>query len=80
LKSLSMEHVILIAIMERMLRKGLIKQEDLLEMRQFSMSVLAQFAESTDSKVVSSIHQTSREVGDFFEGYMRAFRKGDSPK
>ena len=70
-----MEHILLIAILERMLKKGLMNKEDLIEMRQFSRDMLARLAESVDSKAIASAHKTSYEVNDFFEGYMRAFRQ-----
>lgn len=76
--TLPMERVILIALLERMLKKELMNKEDLIEMRQFSMNLLAEFAESVDSKVVNSAHQSSREVSHFFEAYLRGYRNRPS--
>lgn len=75
MKSLSMEQIILIALLEKMLRKGLMDKGDLLDMRQFSLNLLAQFSETTETASVDSAYKMVKEIGDFFEAYLRTSRQ-----
>lgn len=75
MKNITFEQVVLIAMLERMLQKGLMDKEDVLHMRNFSMNLLGGFAEQPSSEVVDSAYQVSKEVGDFFEGFLRSLRR-----
>ena len=75
MKTISAEHVILLAIIETLLKKQLFNKEDLTQMRSFSLNLLASLADSSDSETVGSAYNASRDIDLFFEGFMRAFRQ-----
>jgi hypothetical protein len=74
MNKLSLEHVVLIALIERLLQNGLLFKNDIIAMRETSMGLIETWAEAPDSSIVNAARKTATEVDRFYEGYLRMLR------